>query len=486
MLQLKTLFPDKKFSSITANSKEIKPGSLFVAVKGLKDDGHLFINAAEKAGAAAVVGEGELSTLGRVNTPYARVSDSKLALSELAADFYGHPARKLKIIGITGTSGKTTTTYLVESILAAAGHRVGLIGTILYRLGNKVLASTHTTPGAVELQKLLSEMCSMGCTAVAMEVSSHALKQHRVAGVPFDAMVFTNLSPEHLDFHPDMEDYFKTKSGLFQGLAALSVECGKSPHAIINVDDAYGVRLLADVTIPKTSFSLSGSANLQARDLKVDITGIHGQVAGVRIDSPLTGSFNMQNILAAVGVGLSLGIPPEKIALGIAAVKVVPGRLERVPHDKVHVLVDYAHKPDALEKVLHAVRDIRRPGNKIITVFGCGGDRDRLKRPLMGKIAAELSDSVIITSDNPRLEDPAAIIQEVVAGTTGFTNFTIEADRRRAIHQAIMGAQPGDIVLIAGKGHEDYQIIPDPDEPGKTTKIRFDDRQVAADALRRL
>ncbi len=486
MLQLKILFPDKKFSSITANSKEIKPGSLFIAVKGNTADGHLFINEAEKAGAAAIVGENELSTVGRVNTSYAQVPDSKLALAELAADFYGHPAQKIKIVGITGTSGKTTTTYMVESILTAAGFRVGLIGTILYRLGNKVMASTHTTPGAVELQKLLAEMVSMGCTAVAMEVSSHALKQHRVAGVPFDAMVFTNLSPEHLDFHPDMEDYFRTKSGLFIGLAELSRSRGKSPHAVINEDDAYGMRLLAEVTIPKTGFSLSSGSKLNASALKVDITGIHGEAGGVRIDSPLTGSFNIQNILAAVGAGLALGIAPDKISKGIAALKVVPGRLERVAHPKINVLVDYAHKPDALEKVLQAVRDIRVPGSKIITVFGCGGDRDRQKRPLMGKIAVENCDSVIITSDNPRLEDPAAIIHEIVAGAAGASNFVVESDRRRAIHQAINAAQPGDIVLIAGKGHENYQIIPDRDEPGKTTKIHFDDREVAADALRRL
>lgn len=476
-------------TGVTSDSRQVKPGSVFVAVRGVSVDGHGFIRQAQQRGAALIVGE-EPGPLPGQLAPYVQVEDSRLALSWIAAGFHGHPSHAMLMVGITGTSGKTTTTYLVESILRASGREVGLIGTVAFRYQGKVHESTHTTPGAVELQELLARMRVAGCAAVVMEVSSHALKQHRAAAVAFDAMVFTNLSPEHLDFHPDMEDYFRAKAMLFLDLGDVAAAAGKRPVAAINADDEHGRRLIAMLRSrePRSlsdvvSFSIGdGTAGVHGRGLEVDLQGIRGEIAGTRVESPLAGLFNASNLLGAVAVSRALGIGPEAIASGVAGVT-VPGRLERVSNSRgIHVLVDYAHKPDALEKVLETLRAVRG-GNRLITVFGCGGDRDRLKRPMMGAIAARLSDQVHLTSDNPRTENPSEIIQEIMKGMQGFSNFTVEPDRRKAIHAAIRQALPGDIVLIAGKGHEDYQIIADPGSRGGTRKIRFDDREVAAEAL---
>jgi UDP-N-acetylmuramoyl-L-alanyl-D-glutamate--2,6-diaminopimelate ligase len=420
-----------------------------------------------------------------------------MALSRLASAFYGNPSHSMLMVGVTGTSGKTTTSFLVESILKAAGHTVGLIGTVVFRYQGKVLDSTHTTPGAPELQRLLAEMRDAGCTAVVMEVSSHALKQHRVAHLAFDAMIFTNLTPEHLDFHPDMEDYFGSKAMLFKDLATESKRAGKSPVASICVDSEWGQRLAREVRARKPAemsrvltFSADAIANagvdtgapaadLSGADLTMDLDGIHGAVSGVEIESTLTAKFNIANILGAVGAALGLKLDPKSIAHGIQSLKAVPGRLEAVPNAQgIHVFVDYAHKSDALEKVLRTLQKIKGT-HRLITVFGCGGDRDRGKRPVMGKLAAELSDFSIVTSDNPRTEDPQAIIAEIVKGMTGHSNYVIEPDRKKAIFSAVHQAKSGDIVLIAGKGHEDYQII-------GTTKIHFDDREVAKEALEQL
>jgi UDP-N-acetylmuramoyl-L-alanyl-D-glutamate--2,6-diaminopimelate ligase len=470
--------------AVTADSRSTKAGTAFVAVRGGTQDGHRFIAQAARDGASLIVGEEPPSAhrdaLGGV--PYVQVPDSRLALAFLAAELAGHPSHAMTMVGVTGTSGKTTSTYLIESVLAAAGHRVGVIGTVNFRMGGKVYPSTHTTPGAPELQKLLAEMRGDGCTAVVMEVSSHALKQHRAAFIAFDAVVFTNLSPEHLDFHPDMEDYYRSKAMLFNECLRYSIRSGKRPFAAVSEDDEWGRRLLSELRadpLPElwfASFGLAAGADVSARDVRLDLGGIRGEAGGVRIRSGLAGHFNVQNILGAVLAGQGLHVNPTAIAEGIASLKAVPGRLERVPNDKgIHVLVDYAHKSDALAKVLKTLRGIRGE-HRLITVFGCGGDRDRGKRPVMGRIAAELSDHVFVTSDNPRTEDPGSIIAEILAGIGRRDHVTVEPDRRQAIFASLRMARAGDLVLIAGKGHEDYQII-------GSQKVHFDDREVAAEAL---
>ena len=459
------------FTGITSDSRAVKKGSVFVAVPGQTVDGHEFILSAQEQGASVVVGEQEAPA--GLKVPYYQVKDSALALAQLAADFYSHPSRSLCVVGITGTSGKTTTSYLMESILKAAGHQVGVIGTVNFRYGSTILPSSHTTPGPVELQALLAQMKSAGCTAIVMEVSSHALKQKRSHGIAFDGVIFTNLSPEHLDFHPDMEDYYSSKALLFKDLCFSSWQQGKKPVAAINSADSYGARLISEVSQQNTPQITSFS---QGEGLRVSLSGITGQVQGIQISSLMTGSFNAANIAAAVTLAQALGVPHDQISKGVSHLNAVPGRLERVldPHG-IHVWVDYAHKPDALDKVIATLREVRS-GHRLITVFGCGGDRDRTKRPVMGKIAVEGSDFVVITSDNPRTENPESIIQEILHGTTGYSNFEVVVDRKLAIFRAIALAQPGDLVLIAGKGHEDYQIL------GKT-KIHFDDREVALMAL---
>jgi UDP-N-acetylmuramoyl-L-alanyl-D-glutamate--2,6-diaminopimelate ligase len=461
---------------LTSDSREIVPGALFVAVRGTSADGHAFVAGAQAQGAVAVVGEDEPEKHA-IGIPYLQVADARLALSRLAAEFHDNPTRAMRVIGVTGTSGKTTTTYLIESILRAAGGKVAVIGTVNYRFENRVLPSSHTTPGPVELQRFFAEVRDLGCTDVVMEVSSHALKQRRAAGVLFDGMLFTNLSPEHLDYHPDLEDYYRAKELLFTELAEAARDGGKEPVAVANEDDDFGRRLFKERLQGSLLFSRV-AAFPPGHTLRTQLSGIRGQYYGIEIRSELTGLFNASNILGAVALCECLGVPKDKIEQGVRDLKAVPGRLERVPHPEIHVLVDYAHKPDALEKMLRTLASFRANGSRLITVVGCGGDRDRTKRPVMGRIAVELSDRVFITSDNPRTEDPAAIIAEIVAGTKGFANFAVDADRARAIHAAVAEARPGDVVVIAGKGHEDYQII-------GTAKTHFDDREVAAEALSR-
>lgn len=461
---------------VTSDSRETGPGVIFVAVRGHSQDGHQFLRDASNRNVLLMVGEDPPPS--DLKAPYLRVLDSRIALAHLASAFYGNPSRSLLMVGITGTCGKTTTSYLVESILKSAGHQVGLIGTINFRYGTQILPSTHTTPGAVELQKIISQMRDAGCTAVVMEVSSHALKQKRTASIAFDGMVFTNLSPEHLDFHPDMEDYYQSKAILFSEVAEFSVLSGKSPVGVINRADEYGRRLLTELK-GSTRHSYALREFEGGEGMQVTLEGISGQIDGISIESQLTGAFNGSNIAAAVQLAQGLKIPREKIEEGIKSLGGVPGRLERVPNTRgIHVWVDYAHKPDALENVLTTLNGIRR-GHRLITVFGCGGDRDRTKRPVMGKIAVEKSDRVIITSDNPRTEDPNSIIQEILREIQSNSKVIVEVNRKKAIFEAIRCAQSGDLVLIAGKGHEDYQII-------GTTKIHFDDREVALEAFQSL
>lgn len=471
-----------RVTSLVSDSRKIEDGCVFIAIRGGSHDGHDFIPQAELQGAVAIIGEND-RPIG-LNIPYVKVKNARRALARLASVFYGHPSHGMKVVGVTGTSGKTTTTYLIEAILKAEGHQVGVIGTVEVRYVDRKIDATHTTPGALELQQIFAEMKKAGCTAVVMEVSSHSLKQHRVDDLAFDGMVFTNLSPEHLDFHPDMEDYFASKSLLFTDHVEYAVSVGKKPFGAINADDEFGKRLLANLSSnPYPGFLFGGFCD---EALQVSLDGINGKVGGVTIHSALAGQFNAYNILAAVEVCRGMGVSIGAIARGISDLQAVPGRLQRVLNSRgVHAFVDYAHKPDALDKVLRTLREVRH-SHRLITVFGCGGDRDRTKRPVMGRIAMELSDLVFVTSDNPRTEKPEVIIGEILEGMKGQgTHFKVEPDRKKAIFAAIEEARAGDIVVIAGKGHEDYQIIADPMSPGGTRKVHFDDREVAAEALAR-
>jgi UDP-N-acetylmuramoyl-L-alanyl-D-glutamate--2,6-diaminopimelate ligase len=459
----------------------VAPGQVFVAVKGLHTDGTAFARDAIARGAAAVVSEQPAPE--GVHVPWAIVEDARLALALLAAEFYRHPSREMQVVGITGTNGKTTTAYLTASIFEAAGIRSGILGTVVYRVGPAEAdkrEAARTTPEAPDVQALLREMVDRRCGACAMEVSSHALSLRRVDGITFTAGVFTNLTREHLDFHADMESYFRAKRRLFEMLPR------KAP-SVLNIDDprgaalvdaggrpvTYGINRPADVTTGPLSFSLDG--------LTFDVRTPRGSV---HMQSALIGRPNVYNILAAVATASALELPFEAIARGVRDLAGVPGRFEIVStkKDEVTVVVDYAHTDDALRNLLETARPLT--GGRLITVFGCGGDRDRTKRPLMGAVAGRLSDLIVITSDNPRSEDPSRIIDEIRRGITADTRKNGEqrvltnVDRRAAIATAIGLARAGDLVLIAGKGHEKYQVIGDRTLP-------FDDVAVAREALAR-
>ena len=473
-------------AAISDDSTAVAPGTLFIAVKGLRRDGHDFVADAFRRGAVgAVIEERKLLTQLPDAPCLLCVPDSRQALRRVATSFYGEPSRRLRMVGITGTNGKTTTSYLIQSILAAGGVRTGLIGTVGYQIGDRQITASHTTPGLLALQQLLGRMVLEGMEAVVMEVSSHALSQGRVDGCLFDVAVFTNLTQDHLDFHGTMENYFEAKRTLFTGVA--DGRYGKADAwAVVNGDDAWGRRLIADNPTRTLTYGLTREAGVTLEEPVVDWSGIRGTVRSARgafpIESPLLGRYNVANILAAVGAGLALGYAPSVIQAGIRRMAQVPGRFERVetPGQPFRVIVDYAHTDDALQRLLMAVREMQ-PG-RVIVVFGCGGDRDRGKRPKMGRVAAEWADLVIVTSDNPRTEEPRAILREVESGVTGagaagrMRSYQVIEDRRAAITQAIATAQPGDAVVIAGKGHEDYQIV-------GATRHPFDDRAVAREAL---
>jgi UDP-N-acetylmuramoyl-L-alanyl-D-glutamate--2,6-diaminopimelate ligase len=486
---------DVEITGLTDDSRAVKPGSVFVAVKGERADGHAFLTQAVAAGASALVVQDRwwppAESASRTDTPVptVRVSDSRHVLGLLASRFHHDPSSRLALIGVTGTNGKTTITYLCKAVLEAAGRRTGIIGTVAYQIGAERMPASHTTPGAVELQTLLARMVAAGLDSVVVEVSSHALALDRVAGCEFDAAVFTNLTQDHLDFHADIEDYFQAKLRLFRGLAAGGVK-PRPKRAIVNMDDERGIRVCKASCVSVWTYSVRNPSDLLAEDVRLSLSGTSFTAvtpAGrFRVDSPLVGEYNVYNILAAIGVGLHEGLAPETIRAGIRAVATVPGRFERVEAGQdFTVVVDYAHTEDALVRLLTAAHHLKT--GRIITVFGCGGDRDRGKRPKMGRAAARRSDVVILTSDNPRSEDPMAILGEVEAGVreaiveagTPRVRYEVIADRRLAIEAAVREAKPGDMVLIAGKGHEDYQII------GRE-RVHFDDREVAREAIRKL
>jgi len=463
-------------TGIAYDSRAVRRGNVFVALKGVHADGAQFVRQAVERGSLAAVAEHAVPDVG---VPVLPVADARLALAELAADFYGHPSERMRVVGITGTNGKTTTSYLLASIFESAGMKCGVIGTVAHRIGSEVRESSHTTPEAPDVQALLHEMVEQGCAACAMETSSHALALRRVDAVTFSAGVFTNLTRDHLDFHENMEAYFQAKRRLFEMLPP-------GAPALINADDPKATALAAVSTKPVT-YGINRSADITPGPLSFSMDGLDFDIRTPRgtlhASSKLVGRPNVYNILAAAGTGVALDLPFDAIERGIQTLTAVPGRFEVVsgPKDGFTVVVDYAHTDDALRNLLETARPLVR--GRLITLFGCGGDRDRTKRPLMGAVASRLSDVLVITSDNPRHENPERIIDEIQRGITPDTRrddallFAI-ADRRAAIAKAIEIARPGDMVLIAGKGHEKYQIVGDAHLP-------CDDVAIARDLLGR-
>jgi UDP-N-acetylmuramoyl-L-alanyl-D-glutamate--2,6-diaminopimelate ligase len=468
---------------ICADSRDVRPGDLFVAIKGGKRDGHDLAGEAVRKGAVAVLAEKPLD----VPSPVVVVPSTLKALSTVSARFAGNPSKFLNVWGVTGTNGKTTVTYMLENIWRTCGIPSGVVGTVEYRWKEKKRPAPNTTPLSLDMHNLLAEMRKDGVDRVAMEVSSHGLVLHRVDDVHFSGAIFTNLTQDHLDFHKDMDDYFRAKARLFELLAVseASPPGQKIRFAIINVDDSWSKKLRGYIKGPLLTYGLKSPADVSASGVELRPEGTFFELILPSNRLPcrlkLVGEHNVLNALAAAAACMAQDIPPDKIVAGLASMKGVPGRLEKVGPEEgpFGVFVDYAHTPDALRNVLRALRPIA--ARRLITVFGCGGDRDRGKRPLMGEAAARLSDRVIVTSDNPRTEDPNKIVLDIEVGVrrAGASDYEIVVDRAEAIERALRGAQKGDVVLIAGKGHETYQIF-------KDRTIDFDDREVAAEILRRI
>lgn len=469
-------------TSVEFDSRRVKPGSAFLAMRGETSDGNRFIDQAIHSGAVAIITDSP-NERAREGVAWALVPHGRRALARVSENFYKHPAERLAIVGITGTNGKSTTAFLVEAILAAAGRKSALIGTIEYHVAGRNYPAPHTTPEALEVARLFHEAVAQGASDAVMEVSSHALAQERVFGIPFDVAVFTNLTRDHLDYHKSMDEYFAAKRALFQGI-------GTDPPrvAVTNLDDQYGAKL-ADFSRKRSSVVLTYGWNrgdfhaekvdIAPRGTRFDLLGPHDKVP---VFSPLIGRVNVYNILAAAAACSARGCPASAIANGIAALTHVPGRFQRVDCGQPFtVVVDYAHTDDALRNLTSLAREFvtrDKANGRVITVFGCGGDRDRAKRPLMGEAAGRGSDFVVLTSDNPRSEDPRAIINDALVGLQkSGVKYTVEADRRKAIALAINEARPGDIVLLAGKGHEKVQVTREGSQP-------FDDTEVAREVLK--
>ncbi len=473
---------DEEVAAVEYDSRQAGPQSLFVCIRGARDDGHCFIPEAVRRGAVAVLVDHDIQSAGGPPVPgtILQVGESRRALSHVATRFYDSPSRELCLTGITGTNGKTTVSYLAEAVLRAGGRRVGVIGTVEYRCEGVCREAERTTPEASDLQALLRWMRVQGADAVVMEVSSHSLALHRVLGCAFDVAVFTNLTQDHLDFHGTMENYFEAKAQFFTMLRE------KEGAAVLNLDDPAGKRLQEMMPGRVVTYGLTAEADVTALTPAYTLQGIRATIRTPwgtgKLQSPLLGRHNLYNLLAAVGVGGALGIPVKRVLEGLATVRNIPGRLEPVeagqPFD---VVVDYAHTPDALAWVLRALRELCT--GRLTVVFGCGGDRDRKKRPLMGEAAAQWADRVFLTSDNPRSEAPEAIVEEIREGVRrvpgGEDRTIVRVDRREAIEAGLQEVRPGDMILIAGKGHERTQTV------GRQV-IPFDDRQVARDVLRQL
>ncbi|MCE1245950.1 MAG: UDP-N-acetylmuramoyl-L-alanyl-D-glutamate--2,6-diaminopimelate ligase [Firmicutes bacterium] len=463
----------RDITSIAYDSRKVEAGCLFVAMRGVNTDGHQYIKAAIEKGATAIIAENDLIL---ENIPVIKVPDSRAALAKLAECFYGYPAEELDIIGVTGTNGKTSVTHMIAEALGANGIKTGIIGTLYVKIGNKIYPTNNTTPESLELQMYFSKMLEAGCKAVAMEVSSHGLHYNRVNGIKFRAGVFTNLTQDHLDLHHDLEQYFDAKKKLFDMIKPEE----EGGFAIVNSDDWKVQELVSHLKVPYLSYGIYRRPDVRARNIKMSFAGTSFVAESDRWDIPIRmkpiGTFNIYNALAAVATCLKMNVPPVAISRGFSNLPVVRGRFETIDEGQSFgVVVDYAHTPDGLKKILETARELTQ--RKLIVVFGCGGDRDRTKRPIMGEHAAEFGDLVIITSDNPRTEDPVSIINEIRPGVEkNGRDYVIEPDRRTAIFRAIESAKAGDLVVIAGKGHETYQIFKD-----KT--IHFDDAEVAREAI---
>ena len=463
-----------EIGGISYDSRTIKPGDLFVAISGMQMDGHDFVEEAVNKGASAVLVERHFSNL---DLPQVVTENTRYALGLVSANFYDHPHRKLRVLGVTGTNGKTTTTYLVKSVLEQAGYKVGLIGTIQSIIGDRALESGRTTPESLDLQRLFSKMVDEGTDFAIMEVSSHALDLHRTAGVTFAGTLFTNLSQDHLDFHPTMDAYFAAKAKLF-----LSQEC----PAVLNVDDPWGVKLQVLNPSRALTYGVAEGADFRAENIQLENGGVsyilNTEAGQIPINLQLTGHFNVYNSLGAAALCFSQGVSLEAIKAGLQALSGVPGRFEKVENDRgLNVVVDYAHTPNGLENILYSGRELT-PDGRLIVVFGAGGDRDKSKRPLMGAVAARLADVIIITSDNPRSEEPTAICSSIEKGllqTNSLVTYEIIVDRRTAIERAVEIATPDDLVIVAGKGHETYQ-------ESARGRIHFDDREEVRRAIKEL
>jgi UDP-N-acetylmuramoyl-L-alanyl-D-glutamate--2,6-diaminopimelate ligase len=470
---------DRVIENMAYDSRVVGPASLFVCLHGAHVDGHNYIDKAVQCGAVAVIVDKAVTYDGDITV--VKVDDTRTAMQILAPFFYDYPSRKVRLIGVTGTNGKTTTTYLLASVLKTAGFKVGVIGTIQTLVGDKVLPVKNTTPDVIDLQQILVQMAEAGLDYVVMEVSSHALAMHRVAGCEFDGAIFTNLTQDHLDYHKTLENYRDAKALLFQSLGQAPTKNNK--WAVVNIDDAAGQTMVDSSAGKVYTYSLHGQGNLQAYNMQVAARKLQFTVRGafgeLSLSLKITGLFNVYNSLAAIGAALAEKIPSVSIKLALEQFTTVPGRFEIVETGQAFtVIVDYAHTPDGLENILKTARQITT--GRIITVFGCGGDRDRTKRPIMGQLAAKYSDVVIATSDNPRSEDPLAILKEVEVGILAALapkqHYEMIPDRRQAIATALKAAQVADIVMIAGKGHETYQIL-------KDRTIDFDDRQVVRELI---
>ena len=485
-MQLKTLLAaipvrqiigtlDRPVESIAYDSRRVQRNALFVAMRGEKVDGHKFIGQAVEKGASVIVADREEKHL---RATCVVVEDTRTSLADLSAIFYGHPAQRLKLAAVTGTNGKTTTSFLIKHVCEKAGLRCGLIGTVRYEIGERVLPAIRTTPESLDLQELLAQIVNAGCRAAAMEVSSHALAQNRTRGLEWNVAVFTNLTQDHLDFHGTMESYFESKTKLFTQLG--QQENKRKPAAVVNIDDRYGQQLLdkIDKSVAIITYGMGARADFRVSNYRVEFGGTSYQLDArgksylVRV--PLIGRFNVANSVAALAAANGLGVDLRAAVLSLGKSPQVPGRLEMVPAKRqFQVFVDYAHTPDALANVLKTLRELQP--QRLIVVFGCGGDRDRQKRPLMGEMVDRHADYAIITSDNPRKEDPSRIVAAIEKGFRS-THFEKIVDRTEAINRAIALAQPRDIVLIAGKGHENYQEFAD-------HTIPFNDIQVARRAI---
>ena len=469
---------DVTITGVAYDSRAVSRGDLFFCVPGARTDGHEYARAAVEAGAVALCVERPTGA----GVPEIRVRDARAAMAKLSAAFYGHPATDLTLLGVTGTNGKTTTAFLLESILRADGRVAGLIGTIETRVGDDHRPGVRTTPESLDLHRLFAEMRDANVDTVAMEVTSHALALGRVEGLRYAAAGFTNLSQDHLDFHADMEDYFEAKRSLFVP--------DRADRGAVNIDDPYGRKLFDTVEIPCIGFGHSGDADVRAENVDLEADGSTFDLVTPRgtkrLSVSLAGAFNIYNCLAAAAVALQAGISLDAIVAGLTTIRSVPGRFESISRGQpFSVVVDYAHTPDSLDNVLRAARrlaDAQGSGGRVLCVFGCGGDRDRGKRPLMGAVVAQLADYMVVTSDNPRSEDPIAIIDEILEGVMAHRSQgpdIVLPDRREAIDEIIGAARAGDVVVIAGKGHETGQEF-------ATVTHPFDDRIVAAEALDRL